>query len=292
METHLKNFEQYLRYEKNESVHTLRNYLIDLRQFDSFLQGQSIRSVSDITHFVLRQFLAELATKKYKKTSIARKVAALKSFFKYLNRKRLLHGNPAKMLHSPKTEKKLPRFLEMNEAQQLLDAPAAEGFCGLRDRSILETLYSTGIRVAELVSINCADLDFFSGLVRVIGKGNKERVIPIGEKALQVLHRYLDEREQKVCQTDALFLNAHGRRITTRSINRIIDRYIRKTSIAKKISAHVLRHTFATHLLNAGCDLRSIQEMLGHSSLETTQKYTHVTTERLKKIYEKAHPRA
>lgn len=292
METQLKNFEQYLRYEKNESIHTLRNYLLDLRQFDSFLQGQGIRSVSDITHFVLRQFLAELATKKYQKTSISRKVAAVKSFFKYLNRKHFLSANPAKMLRSPKIEKKLPRFLEVKEMQQLLDAPPPDGFFGWRDRSILETLYSTGMRVAELVSMNCADVDFFSGLVRVTGKGAKERVIPIGEKALQALPRYLDEREQKARHTEALFLNTNGHRITARSINRIIARYIRKTSVDKKISAHVLRHTFATHLLNAGCDLRSIQEMLGHSSLETTQKYTHVTVERLKKIYEKTHPRA
>ena len=241
---------------------------------------------------MLRQFLADLNQKKYQKSSIGRKVAALKSFFKFLQKKKYLENNPAKVLHAPKQDKKLPKFLEVDEMRQLLQAPGDQGFKSLRDSSILETLYSTGMRVAELTGLDLENIDFLSGLVRIRGKGAKERVIPIGEKALSVLYQYLDERARISRETKALFLNFHGHRITDRSINRLIDFYIKKTSVTKKISAHVLRHTFATHLLNAGCDLRSIQEMLGHNSLETTQKYTHVTMERLKKVYEKSHPRA
>lgn len=292
MESFIKEFERYLLYEKNESLNTVRNYRLDLEQFADFLSRQGIKDLSALTHFELRQFLADMAPRNYKKTTVARKVAALRSFFKYAYRKHILPSNPAKMLRSPKAEKKLPRFLEINEIEHLLNAPDEEGFRGWRDRSILETLYSTGMRVAELVSLNTGDVDFLTGVVRVMGKGAKERIIPIGEKALDALYSYVEERKSKVHSDEALFLNAAGKRITSRSINRIINYYISKTSIDKKISAHVLRHTFATHLLNAGCDLRSIQEMLGHKSLETTQKYTHVTTERLKKIYEKAHPRA
>ena len=292
MKEHIGNFIEYLRYEKNESPHTLRNYNLDLQQFALFLAAINIQSLNEINHLVLRQFLVDLNKKNYQKSSIGRKVAALKSFFKFLNKKKYLDLNPAKLLHAPKLDKKLPRFLELAEMEELLNSPAAGGFKGWRDRSILETLYSTGIRVTELVGLNVEDVDFLSGLVRIRGKGNKERVIPIGEKALQALYAYLDERAQRAKDGKALLVNWHGGRITSRSINRLLDFYIRRTSVNKKISAHVLRHTFATHLLNAGCDLRSIQEMLGHNSLETTQKYTHVTLERLKKVYEKNHPRA
>ncbi len=292
MQEQIEAFGKYLAYEKNESPQTVRNYRIDLQQFASFLAGIQIKSYNEINHLVLRQFLADLNQKKYQKSSIGRKVAALKSFFKFLQKKKYLENNPAKILHAPKQDKKLPKFLEVAEMMQLLQAPGDSGFKALRDRSILETLYSTGIRVAELTGLNLEDIDFLSGLVRIRGKGAKERVVPIGEKALAILYRYLDERAVISREAKAVFINYHGRRITDRSINRLIDFYIRKTSVTKKISAHVLRHTFATHLLNAGCDLRSIQEMLGHNSLETTQKYTHVTMERLKKVYEKSHPRA
>ncbi|MDD5260048.1 MAG: tyrosine recombinase XerC [bacterium] len=288
----IEAFGKYLTYEKNESPHTVRNYRIDLQQFASFLAGIQIKSFNEINHLVLRQFLADLNQKNYQKSSIGRKVAALKSFFKFLQKKKYLENNPAKVLHAPKQDKKLPKFLEVDEMRQLLQAPGDQGFKSLRDSSILETLYSTGMRVAELTGLDLENIDFLSGLVRIRGKGAKERVIPIGEKALSVLYQYLDERARISRETKALFLNFHGHRITDRSINRLIDFYIKKTSVTKKISAHVLRHTFATHLLNAGCDLRSIQEMLGHNSLETTQKYTHVTMERLKKVYEKSHPRA
>lgn len=288
----IEAFGKYLAYERNESPHTVRNYRIDLQQFVKFLAVIKIKSFNEINHLVLRQFLADLNQKNYQKSSIGRKVAALKSFFKYLQKKKYLEYNPARVLHAPKQDKKLPKFLEVDEMTQLLAAPGDRGFKPLRDRAILETLYSTGMRVAELTGLNLEDIDFLSGLVRVRGKGSKERVVPIGEKALSVLYQYLDERAKIAKEAKALFVNFHGTRITDRSINRLIDFYIKKTSVTKKISAHVLRHTFATHLLNAGCDLRSIQEMLGHNSLETTQKYTHVTMERLKKVYEKSHPRA
>ncbi|MDD5132213.1 MAG: tyrosine recombinase XerC [bacterium] len=288
----IEAFGKYLSYEKNESRHTVRNYRSDLQQFAKFLAGIQIKSFNEINHLVLRQFLADLNQKNYQKTSIGRKVAAIKSFFKFLQKKKYLEHNPAKVLHAPKQDKKLPKFLELDEMVQLLQAPGEQGFKALRDRSILETLYSTGMRVAELTGLNLEDMDFLGGLVRIRGKGAKERIVPIGEKALAVLYRYLEERAKVSHDAKALFVNWHGARITDRSINRLIDFYIRKTSVTKKISAHVLRHTFATHLLNAGCDLRSIQEMLGHNSLETTQKYTHVTMERLKKVYEKSHPRA
>ncbi len=292
MKDQIGAFLEYLRYERNDSPHTIRNYRLDLLQFQEFLKELRINSLNEINHLVLRQFLVDLNKKNYQKTSIGRKVAALKSFIKFLNKKKLMASNPAKFLHAPKLDKKLPRFLELEEMRLLLEAPAKSGFRGLRDRSILETLYSTGIRVTELVGLNIEDVDYLAGLVNVRGKGSKERIIPIGEKALTVLYDYLEERKKITREPKALLLNQRGQRLTDRSINRILDHYIRLTSVSKKISAHVLRHTFATHLLNAGCDLRSIQEMLGHESLETTQKYTHVTLERLKKVYEKNHPRA
>lgn len=292
MEEYVRIFLEYLRVEKNMSAHTLRNYNLDLQQFLSFLKTIAINSPEKVDHLTLRQFLVELNRRDYQKTSIGRKVAALKSFFKFLHKRKYTVSNPAKIIHSPKVQKKLPHFLELTEVEQLLNSPSGRDFRSLRDRSIFETLYSTGMRISELVGLDLEDIDFLAGLTRIEGKGAKERLVPIGEKALQVLYQYLDERKKIAQDKTALFINCRGARITSRSVNRLIDFHIKKTSVSKKISAHVLRHTFATHLLNAGCDLRSIQEMLGHESLETTQKYTHVTMDRLKKIYEKNHPRA
>jgi integrase/recombinase XerC len=290
MQRHLETFVNYLKVEKNASAHTIKNYAVDLKAFEAFLAGKDVDTVD---HFALRRYLADMRARAFAKRTVARKLASLRSFFRFLYREGYIKNNPTAALITPKLDKKLPVFLGVDKVAQLVECPQPDTVGGLRDRAILETLYSTGMRVSELVGLNTGKVDLISGIAKVFGKGSKERLAPIGEPAIKAIRRYLDNRgEWAVKDKDAVFLNKAGRRLTDRSVRRIVDKYVAQCSIQEKISPHSLRHSFATHLLDRGADLRSVQELLGHANLSTTTIYTHVTTERLKAVYDKAHPRA
>lgn len=287
---YIDKFINYLKIEKNASGHTIVNYSIDLRDFAAFLGEASAESVN---YLFLRKYLAHMKEKNYSKRTIARKLASLRSFFKFLYREGYIKTNPSSGISTPKLDKKLPLFLDMDEVSRLIEAPDEKDLAGLRDRAIMETLYSTGMRVGELMNMGMNDIDFIGGVIKVFGKGRKERLAPIGDKALGAIRNYLGKRgDAKLNDKKAVFLNKDGGRLTDRSVRRIIDKYIKRVSVREGISPHTLRHSFATHLLNRGADLRSVQELLGHMNLSTTQIYTHVTTQRLKEVYDKAHPRA
>ena len=289
IDRYIEKFMRYLEIERNASKHTLINYSVDLKSLCEFLKEEPIEKVDYIS---LRRYLAHIKEQSLSKVSIARKIASIRSFFKFLFREGIIKSNPASSLSTPKRDKHLPKFLDEKEIVILLESPDREGEAGLRDRAILETLYSTGIRVSELVSLNMDNIDQIGGVIKVYGKGKKERIVPIGERALQAIRDYLKARRTIAKETKALFFNKSGGRLTDRSIRRIVNKYITKASIQQKISPHTLRHSFATHMLDHGADLRSVQELLGHANLSSTQIYTHITTERLKSAYTKAHPRA
>jgi len=279
MNRYVEKFISYLEIEKNYSPFTLLNYKLDLEDFFKWSNDTPLEKI-DYLH--LRKYLAYLRERHLKPRSLSRKISALRSLFKFLQRE-------GHVLQTPKLDKVLPNFLTVNEMTTLIEAPDIEKLFGKRDKAILETIYSTGMRVSELVGLNIDSVDFFSNMVKVAGKGKKERLLPIGDKALNAIKDYLDARKKNAT---ALFLNKNGTRLSARSVCEISHRYIKFVSETKSISPHVLRHSFATHLLDRGADLRSVQELLGHVNLSTTQIYTHVTTERLKNVYDKAHPRA
>jgi len=292
MKEAIARFAGYLATERNVSTHTLDAYASDLAQFAEFVHRE--RGVeagpAAVDHLLIRRWLA-LLHKDHQKSSIGRKLAALRAFFRYLVREGRLAKNPAELVSTPKKEKRLPFHLNIDEVTSLVESPRESGILALRDRAILETLYSCGIRVSELTGLNVGEVDLESCLVRVLGKGGKERVVPIGRHARQAIGNYLMARNTP--PHDAPFLlNARGGRLTSRSVARTVDKYILQLATIKKISPHTLRHTFATHMLEAGADLRAIQELLGHASLSTTQKYTHVSIDRLMEVYDKAHPKA
>ena len=293
MEKPVSDFLNFLEAEKNASPHTLKNYAIDLREFFDFLKK---KNAVEITYLDIRSFLAFLKSQNYSKSSVARKLACIRSFFKYLSRENVLVSNPAPGIQTPKRDKKLPLFLAADEVASLLEAPSKNTWSEKRDKAILEMLYSSGLRVSELVGLNREDVDFFSALVRVRGKGKKERIVPVGQVALQAAQHYIDCRPPRDGESPnhkkPLFLNRGGGRLTDRSVRRMILKYTRRISLNKEVSPHTLRHSFATHMLDRGADLRSVQELLGHQNLSTTQIYTQVTTKRLKEAYESAHPRA
>ncbi len=290
MQRYIDKFINYLKVERNASAHTIVNYTIDLNLFKNFLGDKEIETVD---HLVLRRFLAELRTKSYSKRTVARKLASLRSLFRFLFREGHIKKNPITAVLTPKLDKKLPVFLDEAKIETLLRKPDEEDTSGLRDRALLETLYSSGLRVSELVGLDINDIDFISGVMKVFGKGSKERVVPIGEPALKAIRKYIDKRPSgKNKDKEAVFLNRSGRRFTDGSVRRVVDKYIKLCSMSEKISPHSLRHSFATHLLDRGADLRSVQELLGHMNLSTTQIYTHVTMKRLQDVYSKAHPRA
>jgi len=292
MQRYIDKFVNYLKVEKNASPHTVTNYTVDLKGFAAFLGNRGIETVD---HLFLRRFLADLRAKNLSKKSVARKLSALRSFFKFLYREGYLKTNPASAISTPKLDRNLPVFLDVDKVVRLVTSPDGETTDGARDRAILETLYSTGIRVGELVRLDLGDIDFIGGVVKVLGKGKKERVVPIGETALAAIRKYRDARgrcERRIKDKEIVFVNRFGTRLTDRGVRRVIEKYIRKCSIQEKVSPHSLRHSFATHLLDRGADLRSVQELLGHVNLSTTQVYTHITAERLKSVYDKAHPRA
>ncbi len=281
--------------EKNYSQLTVKAYTRDIEELINFAENIGKNSPAQIDFRDVRIFVRELFTKNGKRT-IARKLAALRNFFDYLVREEVVANNPAKLISNPKQEKKIPSFLGIEEVISLVESPDITTFLGKRDRAILEVLYATGIRVSELVGLNLDDIDWASKMILVRGKRRKERIIPVGKPAIKALKEYLPVREEILMENgekhSSVFVNNRGKRLTARSVERIVDKYIIQTSIMRKISPHTLRHTFATHLLNAGADLRTIQELLGHASLSTTQIYTHLEVEKLIEVYRRAHPMA
>jgi integrase/recombinase XerC len=301
----IHKFIHYLSVEKNASPHTCRCYQRDLEGFEDFLKNSGMYvtplgevEVEKADRMAIRKYLSVLH-RKNRKSSIARKLSTLRSFFKYLVREQIVPSNPAKSVSTPKVEKTLPTTLTVDETFRLMESPKGlpekpsgrPRERGLRDHAILELLYSSGLRVSELVGLNSNRLDLDLGVVRVMGKGRKERIVPVGMKAIDALKAYLGERGV-IKEEDPLFVNFSGGRLTARSVGRLVKKYTRHSGIFRKVSPHSLRHTFATHLLDAGADIREIQEMLGHSSLSTTQRYTHVSMGKLMEVYDKAHPRS
>ncbi len=309
MQRFIDAFSRYLSIEKNVSEHTYRNYISDLMMFKEYVDREI--DIKNIDNLAVRGFLGLLSKKGEKKSSIARRLSTLRTFFKYLHREGHIEVNPAKAVATPKQDKKIPSFLSVDDAFSLMETPNGADVLTLRDKAVLETFYSTGIRISELVGLNDADIDFNAGLVRVRGKGRKERIVPIGGKAITAIKNYLNKRHELfekgqrvrgaegqgnktagLYNDNVVFVNKDNKRITVRSIARIVAKYVNMLSNIGHISPHSLRHTFATHLLNAGADLRSIQELLGHKSLSTTQRYTHLGIDKLMEVYDKAHPRA
>ncbi len=282
----------YLETERNVSPHTLAAYRCDLEQLALFVIREKGRDASavDVDHLLLRRYMA-LMGKSSKKSSIGRKLAAVRTFFRFLLRRGSIDKNPAELIATPKKENRLPFHLDIDQATALVEAPADEERHAVRDRAILEMLYSSGLRVSELTGLNIEDLDLAGGMVRVMGKGSKERIVPVGTRAVESIQEYLAQRGE-LTGSGPLFLNTRGDRINRRSVARIVDAHVLRIAAFKRISPHVLRHTFATHMLEGGADLRAIQELLGHASLSTTQKYTHVGIDRLMEVYDQAHPKA
>ena len=325
----LEQIEAYLLYlqaERAASPHTLKNYAIDLQQFRTFLgasgcsqsepgvsgstglttglaeRGGALRRAIDLTEIdslAIRAFVADLHRRGIARSSIARKLATLRSFFRYLCREGVLQANPAKLVSTPKLPKRLPAHLTVDEVDRLLASPGNQEAPDTRDQAILELFYASGIRLSELVGLDEQDLDLREGLIKVKGKGNKERIVPVGSKAIAALRRYLGRRSELnqgskrgILEPVALFLNRQGGRLSPRSTARIVLKYLNRSGLGPKITPHGLRHSYATHLLQAGADLRAIQELLGHSRLSTTQRYTHLNLDHLMEVYDKAHPRA
>jgi integrase/recombinase XerC len=292
MRKHIFDFITYLKIQKNVSRHTERSYLSDLEQLFDFLGDRSLPTVD---HQVLREFIAHLLKLKVKKSSIARKLSAIRTFFKYLNQNGILTNNPARLVSTPRQEKHLPMVLTADDAQRLMEAPrcteAADPETIFRDRAILETLYSTGIRASELIGMNMDDIDPHDHLIRIRGKGRKERIVPVGAKALQAIYKY-HQHQPPGFKAAAVFTGPSGNRLTARTVQRILENYGKRLGLAQKASPHTLRHSFATHMLESGADLRTIQELLGHASLSTTQRYTHLNLDSLMETYDKAHPKA
>lgn len=286
---YIDKFLNYLAIEKNYSGHTITNYHIDLKEFEAFLATNAPKDIKEIDYFILRKFLSLLSEKKLNKRTVSRKISTLKSFFKFMVREGTIKNNPADSLIYPRLDKNLPVFLTEEQVVKILDLPKDDSLLGLRDKSILEVLYSTGARVSELANLKINDVDLISAIIKVMGKGRKERLLPLGEPALLSLKKYLDKRIDK---NPSLFINKNSGSLTDRGIRLIVDKYMRQAAMNLKVSPHTFRHSFATHLLSRGADLRSVQELLGHSSIATTQVYTHLTIDTLKKVYDKAHPRA
>lgn len=286
-------FLRYLDRERNASPHTVRAYAADLEQFQAHVAAESGRAprLEDVDHLMIRAFLARLHEGGLKKVSASRKLATLRTFFRYLCREGILDRNPARALLSPRTERRIPVHLEENEVAILIEVPG-EADSARRARAILELLYATGIRCAELVGLDLGDIDLQARTVRVLGKGNKERIVPFGQPALAALSAYFPSRLKSKPRSPAVFVNARGGRLTDRWVRRIVTDRVKQVAMTRHMSPHSLRHSFATHLLERGADLRAIQELLGHASLSTTQRYTHVNARHILDIYKKTHPRA
>ena len=291
MENEFIRFEKYMKYEKGASSETIRSYSRDLGAFWEYIRGDGSVKYQDVTSVMIRGYMG-LLHKKYEKSSIGRQISAIRSFFRFLCREGILEANPADLVSTPKLPKKLPKVLSVDAVFHLIQAPSVKSELGIRDRAILELLYASGLRVSELVGLNVESVDLKEGVVKVRGKGKKERMVPLGREAAKSVSLYKGIRRPLDSKEKGLFLNHRGGRLTTRSIARILDKYILLSAIDQKVSPHTLRHSFATHLLGAGADLRGIQELLGHAQLSTTQRYTQVSVDRLMEVYDKAHPRA
>jgi integrase/recombinase XerC len=296
MRSAVEQFLQYLRIERNAAEHTIKSYREDLTALLEFLEDErgQLPAPRQLTPSDLRQYVAALHEAGYAKSSVARHLASLRSFFRFALRQQLVDHNPAKPLRNPRPDRKLPHFLTTKEIQQLLSAPPANEPLGLRDRAILETMYSAGLRVSETVAVDDEDLDLAEQLVRIRGKGRRERLAPLGRYAIEALEQWLARRQLAgdVGPQRPVFVNKFGRRLTTRSVARMLQKYLTQTGLDLRTTPHTLRHSFATHLLDRGADIRSVQELLGHKSLVTTQIYTHVSTSGLRQAYQAAHPRA
>ena len=302
MKEHINSYISFLKNEKNYSNNTIISYKNDLLQFSNYLAEYKIlkrNNIQYIDHSIMRKYIVYLKKGNYSVRSICRKISTIRSFFKFISREGIIKINPTINLTTPKIEKKLPYFLYLQEINKLIEAPSGNTIFGIRDRAILELLYGTGMRVGELVNLNIQDIDLDEKTVRVFGKGSKERILPLGNPSIKAIQEYIADRNRfikKIAinrkEMNAFLLNRFGGRLSARSIRRIIIKYMKIAGLNKKISPHVLRHSFATHLLGGGADLRSVQELLGHESLSTTQIYTHITKERLKITYNKSHPRS
>ncbi len=288
----ITKFKTYLIAEQNVSNNTVVSYTTDLFEFFNYIFFElKIKNVQVVNRSVVRSYVTKLQNLGYKKSSISRKINSLRTFFKFLVRKKILQTNPLIYLFSIKKEKSLPNFLTKEEIEKLFSLIEPTDFISARDRAILELLYSSGLRISELAQLTEDDIDLYEGLVTVQGKGGKQRSVPVGSVAISCIKEYLKYKYELGIRKKELFLNKFGNRLSVRGIRKIVAKWVKKAAIHKKVSPHTFRHTFATHLLDAGCDLRSIQEMLGHKSLSTTNVYTHLTLERLRNVYEKVHPR-
>mgnify|MGYP004613978999 FL=1 len=290
----LNKYLEYLAVQKNYSYYTISSYHNDITDFYTFCKENSIFYLN-ITYSESKKYLMYLyEERKEKATSVSRKISSIRSFYRYLNNQNVVKNNPFQLLNLPKKEKKLPRYFEYNELIDLFEVPDINTPLGKRNRLILEMLYATGVRVGELVNIKVSDINLNDKKITILGKGNKERIVYYNDVTSKYLKKYLSEARIKlnINKSDYLFLNYRGGKLTTRGVQDVLNKIITKTSLNKKISPHMLRHSFATHLLNEGCDLLSVQQLLGHSSLSATSIYTHVTTDRMKEVYFKTHPRA
>lgn len=299
MLVHIDHFIEHLRSSRRASPHTVRSYSADLVRFAQFLEAQGLTAstgrLPSLDYLVIRRYLGELAHRRYARRSIARQLSSLKGFFKFLQRDGLLDHNPASEVTAPKLERRLPDVLERDEIERLLAAPAGDDPLHLRDRAILELLYATGMRVAECAALEVAAIDFNAGTARVLGKRDKERIVVLGRPALAALTAYLRQARPQLAgarESGFVFLNRRGGTLTTRSIHKLVSGWARRSGLPRPVTPHMLRHTFATHMLEQGADLRIVQELLGHVSLSTTQVYTRVSREHLKRVYQRAHPRA
>lgn len=295
MESYVNDFINYLAVERGLAQNTLESYGRDLRQFQTFLQNSQLDFLQNSNRDTILSYLNNLQVKGRAVSTISRNLAAIKSFYQYLVRERHLEKDPAVNLESPKLEKKLPKILSIAEVEELLKQPNTSQPTGLRDKSMLELLYATGIRVSELINLNISDVNLDMGYIKCYGKGSKERIVPLGSIAAKCAQEYINKGRPKLVRTyeeSSLFVNHHGNRLTRQGFWKIIKKYALEANITKDITPHTLRHSFATHLLENGADLRSVQEMLGHADISTTQIYTHVTKNHLKEVYDKTHPRA
>ena len=289
MDDEIKEFLDYLEFEKKFSLYTVDNYDKDITEFKEYLVMNNINSFKKVDYSLVRKYLVFLYEKKYKNTTICRHISSLRSFYKYLLGNKLINENPMELISLPKKEQRLPNFLYYNDLEKLLETPDQSTSIGLRDKLIFEILYSTGVRVSELVNIKVKDIDFENKSIRIFGKGKKEIIVLFGDQALKLINVYLDQRG---FTNEYLILNNRGNKITTRGVDLIIHKNSLKSGLKNKITPHTMRHTFATHMLNDGANLLTVQELLGHENLKTTQVYTHVSNERLRNVYLNAHPRA
>jgi len=304
LEESIDGFQNYLKVHKNSSDHTNRAYQTDAQQFIAFLSQLFVKepemlTPQEINYKIIRQYLSYLTLNGYQKSTIARKLAFIRSFFKFLVQENIIEHNPLVMIRTPKQDKRLPSFLYYTELEQLISMPDLTKVLGIRDKALLELIYSSGLRVSEATAVTVSTLNIDTGYLRVMGKGAKERIVPFGREAALALQNYLTIARPKLLvlakalnQSDVLFLNNQGGPLTARGVRYVVNKYVKEMALEKKVSPHTLRHSFATHMLDRGADLRVVQELLGHVSLSTTQIYTHVTRQRIKEVYKGAHPRA